>query len=71
MHSIAPGTRILVRDAEWVVRRVDRTSAGGQAVSAIGTSELVREKDAVYLTEIEKQFKSDHVLVSQGGIWGN
>ncbi|MCK5133877.1 MAG: DEAD/DEAH box helicase [Candidatus Sabulitectum sp.] len=59
MHTIAPGARILVRDAEWVVRRVDRTSTGGQAISVIGISELVRDKEAVFLTEIEKQFKSE------------
>ena len=58
MHTIAPGARILVRDAEWIVRRVDRTSTGGQAISAIGISELVRDKEAVFLTEIEEQFKS-------------
>ncbi|MCD6588822.1 MAG: hypothetical protein J7K88_09750, partial [Candidatus Fermentibacteraceae bacterium] len=58
MNTVAPGARILVRDAEWVVRRVDRTSTGGQAISAIGISELVRDKEAVFLTEIEEQFKS-------------
>lgn len=58
MVTVAPGARILVRDAEWVVRRVDRTSTGGQAISAIGISELVRDKEAVFLTEIEEQFKS-------------
>ena len=59
MRTVAPGARILVRDAEWVVRRVDRTSTGGQAISAIGISELVRDKEAVFLTEIEQQFKSE------------
>ncbi|MCD4708006.1 MAG: DEAD/DEAH box helicase, partial [Candidatus Sabulitectum sp.] len=57
--TVAPGARILVRDAEWVVRRVDRTSTGGQAISAVGISELVRDKEAVFLTEIEQQFKSE------------
>ena len=27
-HIFAPGSRIVVRDAEWLVRRVDRTSTG-------------------------------------------
>src|SRR6266545_416077 len=52
---LAPGARVLVRDAEWLVRRVDRTSTGGQALSVVGTSELVRDKEAIFLTEVEKK----------------
>lgn len=59
LQTVAPGARILVRDAEWVVQWVDRTSTGGQAISATGISELVRSKEAVFLTEIEEQFKSE------------
>ena len=51
--SLAPGTRVVVRDAEWLVRRVDRTSTGGQALSVVGISELVRDREAVFLTEID------------------
>lgn len=51
--TLAPGSRVLVRDAEWLVRRVDRTSTGGQSLSVIGLSELVKDKESVFLTEIE------------------
>jgi hypothetical protein len=37
------------------VRRVDRTSTGGQCLSVIGLSELVKEKEAIFLPEIESQ----------------
>jgi superfamily II DNA or RNA helicase len=53
--TLAPGARILVRDAEWLVRRADRTSTGGQALSVVGLSELVKDKEAVFLDEIENQ----------------
>jgi len=53
--TLAPGARIIVRDAEWLVRRVDRTSTGSQALSVVGLSELVKEKEAVFLQEIEIQ----------------
>jgi len=43
--TLAPGARIIVRDAEWLVRRVDRTSTGSQALSVVGLSELVKEKE--------------------------
>jgi superfamily II DNA or RNA helicase len=53
----APGARIVVRDAEWLVRRVDRTSTGGQALSVAGISELVQDKEAIFLTEIDKNIE--------------
>ncbi|MFO7802445.1 MAG: ATP-dependent helicase, partial [Desulfovermiculus sp.] len=50
---IAPGARIEVRDTEWLVKRVDRSSSGGKALSCIGLSELIRDKEATFLTEVE------------------
>jgi SNF2-related domain len=51
--ALAPGARVLVRDAEWIVKRVDRTGTGGQSIQAVGVSEIVRHKEARFLTEIE------------------
>ena len=31
-NVIAPGARVVVRDAEWLVRKVSRTSTCGQAL---------------------------------------
>jgi hypothetical protein len=53
-NTFGLGGRIVVRDAEWLVRRVDRTSSGGQALGVVGISELVRDKEAIFLTEIEQ-----------------
>ena len=55
MGNLEPGARIIVRDAEWLVCRIDRTSTGSQALSVVGLSELVKEKEAVFLQDIEKQ----------------
>ena len=52
-QTLAPGARVVVRDAEWLVRKVDRTSTGGLALSVVGISELVRNKEAIFLTEVE------------------
>ena len=52
-YSIAPGSRVVIRDAEWLVRRTDRTPTGGQALFCVGLSEIVREKEATFLTEVE------------------
>ena len=56
-NAFAPGARILVRDAEWLVRRVDRTSTGGQSLNVVGISELVRDKESIFLTEMDKSIE--------------
>jgi SNF2 family DNA or RNA helicase len=51
--AIAPGARVLIRDAEWIVKRVDRTGTGGQSIQVVGVSQIVRHKEARFLSEIE------------------
>lgn len=53
VSAIAPGARVLIRDAEWIVKRVDRTGTGGQSIQVVGVSEIVRHKEARFLSEIE------------------
>ena len=52
-----PGTRIVVRDAEWVVRRIDPLPDGGSQLTCTGVSELVREREAIFLTRLESEIK--------------
>ena len=52
-----PGARIVVRDAEWVVRRVDPMGDAGAQLTCTGVSELVREREAVFLTRLEDEIK--------------
>ena len=47
-----PGARVVVRSAEWIVRRVDHAPGGYQIVCE-GVSELVRGREAVFLTALE------------------
>ena len=49
----APGARVVIRDAEWVVRRADRAPDGGYQLVCDGVSELVREREAIFLTTLE------------------
>lgn len=60
---IAPGARIVVRDAEWLVRKVDnyfRDTREGpkpvRSISAVGVSEIVRDKEAIFIDEIENNY---------------
>lgn len=54
MSVYAPGARIVVRDAEWLVRQVERTDTAGDALKVVGISELVRNREAIFLTQAEK-----------------
>lgn len=49
-----PGLRVEIRDAEWVVKRTDPTSNGYYSLLVTGISELVRGKEARFLTEIDR-----------------
>jgi len=50
---MAPGARIVVRDEEWLVRRVDPASDGGYLLTCDGVSDLVRGQSSLFLTALE------------------
>ena len=50
---LAPGARIVVRDEEWLVRRVDPSHDGGELISCDGVSDLVRGVSTQFLTQLE------------------
>ena len=50
---MAPGARIVVRDEEWLVRRVDPASDGGRLLTCDGVSDLVRGQSSLFLTALE------------------
>jgi len=54
--SIAPGMRVLCRDAEWLVQRVDAANEAGtqHAVQVVGVDDLVRGHQAVFLTQLDR-----------------
>lgn len=57
MQRFAPGARVEIRDEEWVVRRVDRTTHQGYQLTCEGISELVRGKEALFLSDLEDEIK--------------
>jgi superfamily II DNA or RNA helicase len=54
---VAPGARVVIRDAEWLVRKVDTTSTGGRSIHAVGLSELVKDREAIFLSELERDIQ--------------
>lgn len=55
MLPFAPGSRVVIRDEEWLVRRIDPASDGGWLLTCDGISELVRSQSALFLTELEDE----------------
>lgn len=53
ISSLAPGSRIIARDEEWLVRRVDITPSGAHLLTVTGLSALVRDKEAKFIDQVE------------------
>lgn len=53
MFPFAPGARAVIRDEEWLIRRVDPSADGGHLLTCDGISDLVRGQTALFLTELE------------------
>jgi superfamily II DNA or RNA helicase len=54
MTAVAPGTRVLIRNEEWIVRSADLCDVGGYQLDCVGVSETVRQRDAIFLTAIDE-----------------
>lgn len=52
----SPGMRLIIRDEEWIVRRVE-TSTSGLAIVATGASSLTRGQERVFLTDLESKIE--------------
>src|SRR5690625_4220986 len=48
-----PGAHILVRDAEWRIKRIDPVKGQGSLLTCDGLSELVNGREAQFWTAIE------------------
>ncbi len=51
--TFAPGSRVLIRGEEWLVRRSDLGPAGDQVLTVSGLSPLVRNREAKFIDAIE------------------
>ena len=54
ISSVAPGSRIIARDEEWLVRRVDLISPDAHLLTVTGLSPLVRNREATFIDRIEE-----------------
>lgn len=56
-QNYAPGMRVVIRDAEWRIRRADNSGDGGHLLTCDGISELVRGKEGLFLTGLEQKIE--------------
>jgi superfamily II DNA or RNA helicase len=50
----APGQRVIIRDAQWKIRRVDILSDDEYELTCDGVSNFIKGKEAIFLTSYEK-----------------
>ena len=53
MVDYAPGMRVIIRDEEWMVKRVTTNNMGNKVLHCIGVSTLVKDREAVFLSDLE------------------
>ena len=54
MTEYAPGMRTIIRDEEWMVKRIEKNTMGNQTLHCIGVSPLVKDREAIFLTDLEE-----------------
>ena len=53
MTEYAPGMRIIIRDEEWMIKKLEKNSLGNLALYCIGISSLVKDKEVIFLNDLE------------------
>lgn len=53
MENFAPGMRTIIRDEEWMIKKIEKNSLGNKALYCVGISPLVKDKEAVFLADLE------------------
>lgn len=54
MVEYAPGMRAIIRDEEWMIKSVETNTLEKKAVHCIGISTLVKDKEAIFLTDLDR-----------------
>lgn len=49
----APGQRVVIRDAEWLIKRVEPVDGREYCLETVGVSPFVKDREALYLTSLE------------------
>ena len=61
MKQYAPGMRVIIRDEEWIIKKLVRNDFGEDALYCTGISTLVKDRDAIFLPSIDD--KNDKIEI--------
>lgn len=64
MAEYAPGMRVLIRDEEWMIRKAETNSMGHKALYCVGISPLVKDREAVFLDDLDEIISMNPAEVS-------
>lgn len=48
MTKFAPGMRVIIRDEEWMIKKIETNTMGIHALHCIGISSLVKDRNAIF-----------------------
>ena len=54
MIDFAPGMRTIIRDEEWMIKKIETNSLGNRTLYCVGISPLVKDREAIFLTDLEQ-----------------
>ena len=54
MIDFAPGMRTIIRDEEWMVKKIETNSLGNKTLYCVGISPLVKDREAIFLMDLEE-----------------
>lgn len=54
MIEFAPGMRTVIRDEEWMIKKIETNSLGNKTLFCVGISTLVKDKEAIFLSDLEE-----------------
>ncbi|MBD2255004.1 DEAD/DEAH box helicase [Nostoc parmelioides] len=57
METLAPGARIVARDAEWLVKATSRTPNGSVVIEVVGVSDFIKGRTARFVKELEEDLE--------------
>ena len=52
-QEYAPGMRVIIRDEEWLIKKLETNTLGNKAIYCIGISPLVKDREQIFLSDLE------------------
>lgn len=53
MAEYAPGMRVLIRDEEWMVKKIETNAMRNKALYCVDVSPLIKNRESIFLYDLE------------------